>query len=70
MNRKIIFILVALCVFVTLFYLQGNLLSGSDTEPEKKAKEETVAVLEMVRDRNKAELVQAHDYKVVDVLKS
>jgi len=70
MNRKIIFVIVAICIFVTLFYLQGILFSGSNSKPEEKVKEETVPVLEMVRDRNKAELVEAHDYKVVEVLKS
>ncbi|TQQ72538.1 pilus assembly protein CpaB [Vibrio cholerae] len=71
MNRNIIFLLVAVTIFSTLYYLQEQIFSSEpETQAPQIVEEKKVQILVLSRDKQKSQLINKNDFEVVEINES
>ncbi|EEY37240.1 pilus assembly protein CpaB [Vibrio mimicus] len=71
MNRNIIFLLVAVTIFSTLYYLQDQLFSSEpETQAPQIVEEKKVQILVLSSDKQKSQLIDKKDFEVVEINES
>ncbi|ENM5738648.1 pilus assembly protein CpaB [Vibrio mimicus] len=71
MNRNIIFLLVAVTIFSTLYYLKNQFFSSEpETQAPQIVEEKKVQILVLSSDKKKSQLVDKKDFEVVEINES
>ncbi|AMG02131.1 hypothetical protein [Vibrio mimicus] len=71
MNRNIIFLLAAVTIFSTLYYLQDQFFSSElETQAPQIVEEKKIQILVLSSDKQKSQLVDKNDFEVVEINES